>query len=158
LSPERLYLRITIIIIVYTQTLTGLTLDEASETNFSEAVFRSVSVAVGVAKDDVSGNVSADRELVVGADGAETSNINTVYDLGVVTNLTSPQSISKLQAAVDSGAFLKSLRSFSGLNITSMTNTRFNDETPTGSPSVAPTTIADAQAANRGAEHLHTYI
>lgn len=129
--------------------MTGLTKEEADQTNFSEAVFRSVSVAVGVAKDDVSGIVRSERELGVG--GAETSNINTVYDLGVFTNLTSPQSISKLQAAVDSGAFLKSLRSFSGLNITSMTNTRFDDETPTGSPTVAPTTIADAQAANRGA-------
>lgn len=137
--------------------MTGLALNDTVGSAFSDAVHRSVSVAVGVAKDQVSGKVTA----TPGEDGAELLNINTVYNLLITTNLTSTQSISKLQAAVDSGAFLKSLRSFSGLNITSMTNTRFNDETPgppTLEPTVAPTTIADAQAANRGAEHFHTYI
>ena len=106
-------------------------------------MFRTVGVAVGVPKGDVSGTVDATtanaRRLL--------ADIDMVYNLGILTNLSSTQTINKLQTNVDSGAFLRNLREFSGINITRMANTRFNDETPTSSPTMAPTVLIlpDAQ-------------
>ena len=105
-------------------------------------MFKTVGVAVGVPKSDVSGTVDATtanaRRLL--------ADIDMVYNLGILTNLSSTQTINKLQSNVDSGAFLKNLREFSGLNI-SMANTRFNDQTPTANPTMAPTVLIlpDAQ-------------
>lgn len=127
----------------HTQTLSGLTLEQAQTESFTKAVFRTVGVAVGVPRTDVSGTVDAAtanaRRLL--------ANIDMVYNLGILTNLSSTQTITKLKSNVDSGEFLTNLRSFSGLNLTGMANTRFDDETPTSSPTMAPTVLIlpDAQ-------------
>ena len=127
----------------HTQTLSGLTLEQGQTESFRTAVFRTVGVAVGVPRTDVSGTVDAAtanaRRLL--------ADIDMVYNLGILTNLSSTQTISKLKSNVDSGVFLENLKLFSGLNITKMANTRFNDETPTSSPTMAPTVLIlpDAQ-------------
>ena len=143
---HRIYLSLTTLLLYihffphYTQTLSGLTQEQASTDSFSNAVLKSVAVAVGVSSNDVSGTVDAAAARRLLAD------VNMIYNLGIFTNLTSSQTIDKLQSAVDSGAFLRSLRSFSGIDITSLANTRFNDETPTGAPTAIPTVLIVPEA------------
>jgi hypothetical protein len=70
-----------------------------------------------------------------------------LYDLSVTSNMTAAVVTSRLRAAFDNGAYLTSLRSFSGLNITSASQTTINDVTATSTPTAMPLLITLPQAA-----------
>ena len=61
--------------------------------------------------------------------------------------MTQSAVISRLRTAFDDGAFLTSLKSFSGLNITSASQAAILDVTPTSSPTVTPSVVIFPQAA-----------
>ena len=61
--------------------------------------------------------------------------------------MTQSAVISRLRTAFDNGAFLTSLKSFSGSNITSASQATILDVTPTSSPTVTPSAVILPQAA-----------
>ena len=120
------------------QTLVGISWAEALTDSFSTAVLKSVSAAVGVSDSAVSGTVGAasSRRLL--------AEINMVYNLGIFTNLSSSQTIAKIQSSVESGAFLTSLRTYSGINITGLASVMVFDTSLAGVPTTAPTLFINA--------------
>ena len=103
-------------------------------------MLKSVSEAVGVPTSAVSGTIGAGtgslRRLL--------ADINMVYDLGIITNLNTSETISKIESSVDSGAFLTSLRTHSGINITALASGVVTDPPLKTVPSAEPTPFIKA--------------
>ena len=122
------------------QTLIGISWVEALTDSFSSAVLKSVSDAVGVSDSAVSGTigVASGRKLL--------ADINMNYNLSIFTNQSSIQTVNKLQTSFDNGAFLTSLRTFSGINITALASVMVQDSSLNKVPTVAPTPFIRAAA------------
>jgi hypothetical protein len=133
-------------------------LEEALTDNFTTAVLKSVSEAVGVPTSAVSGTIGA------GSDNVRRllDDINIVYDLGIITNLNTSETISKIESSVDSGAFLTSLRTHSGINITALASGVVTDPPSKKEPSSEPTVYIKASVQkSKNAQMLsscHTHI
>jgi hypothetical protein len=134
------------------QTLGGISLAEALTDNFTIAVLKSVSEAVGVPTSAVSGTIGAGnvnlRRLL--------ADINMVYDLGIITNLNTSETISKIESSVDSGAFLTSLRTHSGINITALASGVVTDPPLKTVPSAEPTPFI--KAAVQKSKNIHVLL
>ena len=129
------------------QTLIGISWAEALTDSFSSAVLKSVSDAVGVSDSAVSGTIGAARASSSAKARKLVSDINMNYNLSIFTNLSSIQTVNKLQTSFDNGAFLTSLRTFSGINITSLASVMVQDASLNKVPTTAPTPFIQASAA-----------
>ena len=129
------------------QTLIGISWAEALTDSFSSAVLKSVSDAVGVSDSAVSGTVVAVRASASTKAHKLLADINMNYNLSIFTNLSSIQTVNKLQTSFDNGAFLTSLRTFSGINITALASVMVQDASLIKIPTTAPTPFIQASAA-----------
>jgi hypothetical protein len=111
-----------------------------------------VSEAVGVPTSAVSGTIGAGNVKV----RRLLADINMVYDLGIITNLNTSETISKIESSVDSGAFLTSLRTHSGINITALASGVVTDPPLKTVPSAEPTVFI--KAAVQKSKNIHVRL
>ena len=122
--------------------ITGVTQAEASTASFSKAVIESVSEVLGLSPGAVTGDV------VIGNRRSLLSSISILYNVRVISEMSSSTVIRQLQRAMSSGAFLSLLISKTNLPITSLSTISIIDATPTRTPIVALQASANSRGTN----------
>jgi hypothetical protein len=115
--------------------LDGVTFAEVSAAPFQAAIFKSIEEVIGF-------NDTSITMLVVseGTSGRKMlSMLSVTYSISLISRLTSQEVLRQLQAAIDSGVFLTSLRINSGYALGKPTATSLTLAAPSLEPTLAPT-------------------